>query len=156
MLQSEKNFLERIADIIPGLSGYRAREDRRTTDKRLREYLAARLDRVRDQVESVKLQATNAGQLAVLNDLGLLNRKLQGAADSVRFASYGFTGLFDQVKIGDKELDALYAHDLKILEAVEALEGAAADALSLPRSGMNAVMALEGLLAERKNIWEKG
>ncbi|MEW5765018.1 MAG: hypothetical protein ACOYXN_09705 [Acidobacteriota bacterium] len=156
MLRSEKNFLERIADIIPGLAGYRAREDRRTTDKRLREYLAARLDRVRDQVESAKLQATNAGQLAVLNDLGLLHRKLQGAADSVRFASYGYTGLFDQVKIGDAELEALYAHDLKILEAVEALESAAADALGLSRSGMNAVVALEGLLAERRNLWEKG
>ena len=37
---SEKNFLERIASHIPGIAGYRERENRRETDRRIREYLA--------------------------------------------------------------------------------------------------------------------
>ena len=32
MPQSEKNFLEKIADRVPGLAGYRAKESRRDTD----------------------------------------------------------------------------------------------------------------------------
>lgn len=156
MVRSEKNFLERLADALPGLGGYRAREDRRTTDKRLREYLASRLDRVRDRLETAKLALTNAGQLGALNDLGHLSRRLQTAADSIRFAAYGYTGLFDQVKIGEPELEALYAHDLKILQAVESLESLAADGPSLARSASGAVESLENLIQERKNLWEKG
>lgn len=156
MVRSEKNFLERFADALPGLAGYRAREDRRTTDKRLREYLASRIDRVRDRLEAAKLALTDAGQLWALNDLGHLSRRLQAAADSIRFAAYGYTGLFDQVKIGEPELEALYAHDLKILEAVEALEALAADGSSLVRGAAGAVDTLEGLLQDRKNLWEKG
>jgi hypothetical protein len=41
---SEKNFLERLASYVPGLGGYREREGRRETDRRLREFLATRLD----------------------------------------------------------------------------------------------------------------
>jgi len=156
MVRSEKNFLERFADALPGLAGYRAREDRRTTDKRLREYLASRIDRVRDRLESAKLALTDAGQIGSLNELGHLSRRLQTAADSIRFAAYGYTGLFDQVKIGEPELEALYAHDLKILEAVEALEALVADGPSLARSAAGAVDSLESLLADRKNLWEKG
>jgi hypothetical protein len=91
MLKSEKNFLERMADAIPGLSGYRAREDRRTTDKRLREHLASRLDRVRDRVETAKLARTDAHDLDSVGQLGRLSRSLQIAADGLRFASYGYS-----------------------------------------------------------------
>lgn len=156
MVRSEKNFLERFADALPGLGGYRAREDRRTTDKRLREFLASRIDRVRDRLEAAKLTLTDAGQIGSLNELGHLSRRLQTVADSIRFATYGYTGLFDQVKIGEAELEALYAHDIKILEAVEALEASVSDGPSLARSAAGAVDTLEGLLADRKNLWEKG
>ncbi len=101
MRQSEKNFLEKIADAIPGLSGYREKENRRTTDKRLREYLATRIDNARKKLSDLKLTLTNEGRLSELDDIGLFERKLQKHADSIRYASYGYAGIFYQLKISD-------------------------------------------------------
>lgn len=154
MEKSEKNFLERFADVIPGLSGYRAREDRRTTDKRLREYLASRIDRIREALDEQKLQLTNQGNLAALNDVGLLGRKLQAAGDSLRFASYGYSGFFDQLKIKEAQLDQLYGHDLKLAEAVDALEKVIGDPAHTSEQAAAGVKAIEDLLAQRKSLFE--
>jgi hypothetical protein len=155
MERGEKNFLERLGDAIPGLSGYRARDDRRTSDKRLREYLASRLDRVGEKLQAIKLEATNRGDLQGLNAIGLLDRRLHGMADSLRFATYGYSGLFDQMKIQESQLDALYAHDMKIVDAVEGLEKAADDPANAVGAMTAALQGLDDLLAERKALWDK-
>jgi hypothetical protein len=121
MPQSEKNFLEKVADLIPGLSGYRAKESRRDTDKRLREYIAGRLDELRPRIEEIKLVATDEGDLDMLDDLGRLDSRLQRTADALRFADYGYSGFFDQVKIREEELDRVYAYDEAILGDLELL-----------------------------------
>jgi len=122
MPQSEKNFLEKVADLIPGLSGYRAKEGRRDTDKRLREYIASRLDDLRRKVEEIKLAATDEGDLDMLDDLGRLDLRLQRTGDAIRFADYGYSGFFDQMKIREEELDRLYVYDEAILGDLELLE----------------------------------
>jgi hypothetical protein len=121
MPESEKSFLEKIADHIPGVSGYRAKESRRDTDKRLREYLAGRLDQLRARIEEIKLAATDEGDLDMLDDLGRLDARMQRTADALRFADYGYSGFFDQVKIREEELDRVYAYDEAILGDLELL-----------------------------------
>lgn len=152
MEKSEKNFLEKLADMIPGLSGYRARDDRRETDKRLREHLASRIDRARAGVDGIKLTLTNSGELAALNEVGLLERQLQQLADAIRFATYGYSGAFDQLKMKEDELDAIYNHDLKLVGAVEALE-AAVKAGDVP-SAKAARAVADDLFAQRKHLFE--
>ena len=121
MPQSEKSFLEKIADLIPGVSGYRAKESRRDTDRRLREYIAGRLDELRGKVEEIKLAATDEGDLDMLDDVGRLDSRLQRTADALRFADYGYSGFFDQVKIREEELDRIYAYDEAILGDLDLL-----------------------------------
>ena len=154
MEKSEKNFLEKFADKVPGLSGYRAKEDRRATDKRLREYLASRLDRVKDRIESIKLDLTNQGNLAALSGVGTVERKLQTAADTLRFATYGYSGFFDQVKVKEEQLDLLYAHDMKIADAVEAMEKSVSSPGYDGALAASAVQSLEDLLSARKTLWD--
>lgn len=151
---SEKNFLEKLADKIPGLSGYRAKEDRRETDKRLREYVGTRLDGVKAKVDEVKLELTNRGGLAALGPIGQLHRRLQRLTETVRFASYGYSGLFDQMKIREAELDKIYAHDLKMLEVVDLLDGAVSTLGTDPAPATKALDALEDLVTARKTMWE--
>lgn len=152
MEKSEKNFLEKLADAIPGLSGYRAREDRRETDKRLREYLGGRIDRIRGKIDDLKLGLTNQGNLAALNDVGLLQRKLQQLGDSIRFASYGYTGVFDQLKIKEEQLDIMYTKDLALVGAVEEIEKAIAanDVTSAAKAAGDA----EELFSQRKTFFD--
>ncbi|MFB3851741.1 MAG: hypothetical protein ACE14Q_07455 [Acidobacteriota bacterium] len=151
MKKSEKNFFEKVLDAVPGLSGYRKREDRRTTDKRLREYLAGRIDSARKKIADLKLDYTNEGRLSELDDLGRLERKLTKIGDSIRFANYGYSGLFDQLKIKEEELDVLYNHDLKFIEAVEKLE----KSVSEKGEGLKEIVEeIETLVEERKQIFE--
>lgn len=151
---SEKNWLEKLADKIPGLSGYQAREGRRDTDKRLREFVASQLDSVIGRVEDAKLALTNQGNLAALNQVGLLHRRLQGIRDSIRFATYEYSGLFDQVKVGEAELDQVYAHDLKLVDAVAALQKLVEDPAHTPADALAATQVLDELVAQRKHLWD--
>jgi len=155
MEKSERNFLEKIADWIPGLKGYRAREDRRETDKRLREYLATRMDKAKDRVDEIKLELTNRGNLSALQPVGELHRKMQRVTDTLRFATYGYSGFFDQVKIKEEELDRIYAFDLQIMGNVEAVEAALADPERPVELAMEAVKALDDSLAARKTLFDK-
>lgn len=151
MRSSEKNFMEKLLDFIPGLSGYRKREDRRTTDKRLREYLAGRIDVARKRIGDLKLDLTNEGKLSELDKIGNIERKLSKIGDAIRFATYGYSGLFDQLKIDEDELDILYNHDLKFVETIEELE----NAISQKGEGLKEITdKLEQLMDERKQIFE--
>ena len=151
---SEKNWLEKLADKIPGVSGYQSREGRRDTDKRLREFIASRLDAVIGRVEDAKLALTNQSNLAALNEVGLLHRRLQGIRDGIRFATYGYSGLFDQAKVREAELDQLYAHDLKMMEAVDALQKLVEDPAHTPADALAAAGVLDDLVAQRKHLWD--
>jgi hypothetical protein len=142
MYQSEKNLLEKLADAVPGLKGYRDKEARRDTDKRFREYLGSRVDRVRGDLDDVKRTLVNDGILDGLDDLDRLSQKLFKAANLIRHASYGYSGFFDQLKIKETELDKIYQYDLSLLSDVENLEKQIEEYPGKP-------------LEEAMKIWEK-
>jgi hypothetical protein len=125
MFQSEKNALEKLADAIPGLKGYRDKEARRDTDKRLRDYIAGRIDGVRKSIDDTKRTQVEEGKLDGLAEIDRLSQKLRKSADSIRHASYGYSGFFDQVKIREAELDRIYQYDLSLISDIEALENSA-------------------------------
>ena len=121
MRVSEKRFLEELAERIPGVKGYREKEHRRDTDKRLRETMASELDRARERLVSLQKGFVSAGQLDIVGQADGVGRKLQRAADALRYASYGYSGFFDQLKIGENELERLYDYDHAMLANIEAV-----------------------------------
>jgi hypothetical protein len=158
---SEKNFLEKIASYIPGVGGYRERENRRETDRRVREFLALRLDEGRTGLNALRNQATDAGELKALDAIGKLDRILQKSVSSLRFADYGFSGLFDQMKIREAELDQVYAYDAALVTDVIALSDALrADQRTVPEIATLVALAgqaeqLDVRIARRREIFEK-
>jgi len=121
--KSRTNWMEKVADFIPGLRSYRSHEHRRDTDKRLRDYIAAHIDAIRTKVDDLKLDMTNEDKIKLLDDIERVSTKLRKLADSTRHASYGYTGVFDQVKMRDEELDKLYNYDVEILAAIKLFQG---------------------------------
>lgn len=155
---SEKNFLEKIASYVPGLAGYRERESRRETDRRIREFLAGRLDEGRRGLVALRNQATDSGELKTLDAIGRLDRTLQKSVSSLRYADYGFSGLFDQLKIGESELDQIYAYDAGLVADVvalaDALRAAAPDAAELATLSAKAEQ-LDVKIVQRREVFEK-
>lgn len=151
MYQSEKNALEKLADAIPGLKGYRDKEARRDTDKRLREYMAGRIDGVKKNLDEVKRGMVNKGQLQGLAEIDRLAQKITKIATAIRYASYGYSGFFDQVKIQEAELDRVYQYDFALMADIEALEASAKQ--NNPADWEEKINALETKIDGRKNIF---
>ena len=160
LLVSEKNFVEKLASFIPGIAGYRERESRRETDRRLREFLAGRLEEAAGSLAALRNVVTRGGALEVMNDVARLDKSLQKAASSLRFADYGYSGLFDQVKIREEELERIYAYDLTLLGDVLALGErvqAASEASPKNETLQELAQAAEGLdrkIVRRKELFD--
>ena len=79
---------------------------------------------VERSLDGVKRALMSGGKLDLLDDADRVASKMQRSADAIRFASYGYAGFFDQVKIQEEELTRLYRYDSGLLADVEKLEGA--------------------------------
>ncbi|HEX8722049.1 MAG TPA: hypothetical protein VF736_15550 [Pyrinomonadaceae bacterium] len=121
-MSDQRNWLERLGDKIPGYSGYVAKERRRDADKLHREHLAERLRSAKQPVNDAMRELSSAGRLFEVGPLDRLLKKLDHVENRVRFASYGYAGFFDAVKIEEPQLDAIYRFDLALAERVESLE----------------------------------
>jgi hypothetical protein len=124
-MSDQRNWLERLGDKIPGYSGYTAKEQRRDVDKRHREHLAERLRAAKQPVTDVVRGLTDGGRLFEVGPLERALKKIDQAENRIRFASYGYAGFFDAVKIQEPQLDAIYRFDLALVERVEEIERAA-------------------------------
>ncbi len=120
MSQAEKeSILSKIMNLIPGVKGYRAKEARRDTDRRLRGFIADQLDDLRGKAEELKAHLIDNAQLNLLAQLDRVTKKLLKTADSLRFASYGYRGFFDAHAIREEELNKIYQYDYQLLQQVE-------------------------------------
>jgi len=119
--RSEKHFLEKLAELLPGVRGYQDRESMRETDRRLREYLARRLDEGRRGLDDVRRAAVAASDLGPLDVVSRLDRSLQKIVATLSYSEAGYSGLFDSVKIGERELERVLAYDEALLAEVQAV-----------------------------------
>lgn len=122
MSSDTRNWLERLSQKIPGYSGYVDKERRRDIDKLHREHLADTLRSLKAPLTDLMRELTNTGRLFEVGPIDLALKKLDRLENRVRFASYGYAGFFDLVKIEQPQLDMIYKFDLGLVEQVEKLE----------------------------------
>ena len=129
-MEKPRGFADRVEGWmarIPGVRTYREREHRRETDKKLREHLASRLQEIRSQLKKVVLDLSTKGQMEALAKLDHLSSHLQQMADTIRYASYGYGGVFDLEKIREEELNRLYTFDLLLVDDLERIQKSVGD-----------------------------
>jgi hypothetical protein len=117
-----RNWIERLSSKIPGYSGYVDRERRRDIDKLHREHLADRLRGLKSPLTEVISELTGSGRVFEVGPADAAIKKLDHLENRVRFASYGYAGFFDVVKIEEAQLDAIYQFDLALVEHVDKIE----------------------------------
>ena len=123
----QRNWIERLSSKIPGYSGYVDRERRRDVDKLHREHLADRLRSLKSPLTDLTRELTNSGRLFEAGPLDAAAKKLDHLENRVRFASYGYSGFFDVVKIEQAQLDSIYQFDLALVEHVDKIEAKLAE-----------------------------
>ena len=121
-IEQSKNWFEKMAEHVPGYKGYKEKELRREADKTQRLFVAERLDAVVGQLDSIKLDLVNRGDLQKLALIDVTGRKLRTVTDKIRYADYGFAGLFDTDKVDEPILDQLYQFDNALVTGVGEIE----------------------------------
>jgi hypothetical protein len=115
----DMDVFKKIASKVPGFSGYMERQNRRDSDKLLREMVASRFEEQWGRISELQRQFISQGEIAYVDDLEAAAIKLRTFADRVRRATRGYSGLFDAVKINEEELAQLYQYDAAMLELAE-------------------------------------
>lgn len=142
---SGTRFLENLAYLVPGYRGYKGRDSRREEDSRLRSRVLAKLSLIREmlgeRVGSLSAQSLDSAA----EELGQRVRRVEGVADAVRYAPYGFSGFFEAAKVREETLERILETDLILFQdlddTVERIRGAA-----FPPRTRTAMAALLGCL----------
>lgn len=129
-VQSDSNIFEKIASKIPGFKGYVESQQRRSSDKLLREEIARRFNQIEARVSEAQTEAINQGAIELVDDLERSAIKLRQFADRIRGASYGYSALFAAVKVKKEDLAKMYAYDMTLLDMTENLDAAVDNVLA--------------------------
>lgn len=140
-VKSDHDIFTKLVSKIPGFKGYVEMQDRRASDKLLRDEIAARFTQLEKRVSEVQTQAISMGAIELLDQLESAAIKLRQFADRIRTAAYGYSPLFAAVKVRKEDLAVLYAYDLSLFEKADGIAAAIDNAeASLGTEGITAAM----------------
>ena len=143
----DQDFFKKIANKIPGFSGYIERSNRRAADKLLRETIADRFEELWQRVSALQVDFITQGEILYVDDLEKAAIKIRTFIDKIRRASYGYSGFFDATKVAEEELARVYEYDDAMLGLVDEV-GRAID-------NIEASMGTDGLPASIRNLVTK-
>ncbi len=124
LVESGKNGFQKLLEKIPGVSGYKKKEDRRDTDKIVREAIAQRFEEQWSRISAIQRDLLKTGGLAYIADLESAAIKIRQFIDRVKTASYGYGGLLDAVKVDESALEQLYDYDLYLFKLADSVKSA--------------------------------
>ncbi|OIN96610.1 MAG: hypothetical protein COS37_04030 [Anaerolineae bacterium CG03_land_8_20_14_0_80_58_20] len=153
-----QDIFKNLASKIPGFGGYVERQNRRAADKLLRETVANRYEELYSRASALQTDLVSGGMIAYVDDMEKAVIKIRTFIDKISRAAYGASGLFDAVKINEKELAQLYAFDNAFFDladqtnrALDTVEASLADEAALPA----AIRNLTTLAREAVTTFEK-
>jgi hypothetical protein len=121
---ADQDIFKKIFSKIPGFNGYIERQNRRASDKLLREYISGHFEHLWQRISELQKDLINQGNIEYIDDLESSAIKLRQFIDRVRTASYGYSGFFDAIKINEEELAQVYKYDYTLLQLEETVSRA--------------------------------
>ncbi len=159
-VSSQIDPFKKLGSYIPGFSGYIERQTRRDADKLLRETVARRFEEQWSRASNLQVELVNSGMIKYVDDMEKAVLVLRTFIDKISTASRGYSGLFDAVKINEKELEAIYQFDAaffdlakQVGDALNNVEASLADEAALPAAirNLNTVSRLAVETFERRS-----
>lgn len=141
---SQQDIISKLLSKLPGFSGYIERENRRSSDKVIRETIARKFEEIWARISSLQRDLIREGNLQAVGDIESSAIKLRQFIDRVQKASYGYSGFFDAVKINESELTLMYQYDLDMMNL--------ADQVTLAADNVEASIGTDGMQASIRNL----
>jgi hypothetical protein len=116
-----RGFLKKLQLMIPGLRGYRSKEDLRVSDDLLRNQVADKIDLAKGNLEAVRKQIVLANDFTNLSTVGSLISQFQQFSGEIRHSQQGYSGLAASFTFDDSRLNKLYEYDYAFVNAALAL-----------------------------------
>ena len=123
-VDDNRGIAKKLELLIPGLRGYRNKEDIRVSDELLRNQVADRLDHVKDNLQQLRKQVTASNDFTNLTSVGSLIAQVQTLSGEVRHAAQGYAGWVAPIRIDENKLNKLYDYDYSFVSAVFQLDDA--------------------------------
>jgi hypothetical protein len=115
-VSSQVDPFKKLLGYIPGFSGYIERQNRRDADKILRDTVARRFEELWGRASNLQAELVNSGMIKYVDDMEKASIALRTFVDKITTAARGYSGMFDAVKINEKELEAIYQFDVAFFE----------------------------------------
>ena len=116
---SQQDPFKRLISFIPGFGGYIERQNRRDADKLLRDTVARRFEEQYQRASQLQTELVSAGKIEFVDDMEKAVIKLRTFIDKISTAPRGYSGLFDSVKVNEKELESIYQFDAAFFDIAE-------------------------------------
>jgi hypothetical protein len=139
-----QDIFKKLLSKVPGFSGYIERDNRRAADKVMRETIANRFETIWSRISAFQRELISQGEISWVDDVESAAIKLRQFIDRIRTTTYGYSGLFDAVKINEKELALIYAYDEAMLSMVDVMDRAV--------SNMETSIGSDGFPASVRNL----
>lgn len=120
-IKSQTRLVEKIGLIIPGYRGYKLRELRREADKLVRSYMYRELNLTRDDLRVTFQRLVDSKVTEAYQEIDRLVARLDAISSQINYASYGYAGFFDSVKVNEDALDRMTDYDMKLVDKVKSL-----------------------------------
>jgi hypothetical protein len=143
-VKNQQDPFKKLMSYIPGFGGYVERQARRDADKLLRDTVARRFEEQWKRTSQLQSDLVSAGMIQYVDDMEKAAIKLRTFIDKITTAPRGYSGVFDAVKINEKELEAIYQFDAAFFDlasqvagALDNVERSLADEAALPAAIRN-------------------
>jgi hypothetical protein len=143
-ITDSKDLLTRIGSKIPGFSGYIERQERRASDKMLRDTIHQRTMAQHKRISELQNELISEGAISFLDDLEKASIRLQTFADRIRTATRGYSAVFEAIKIDEEALNKILQYDNSLLDMTEKVSTAI--------DHVQASMGTDGLKAAISNL----
>lgn len=141
-VEANRGLAKKLELLIPGLRGYRSKEDIRVSDGLLRNQVADRLDKVKGNLDQLRKQMAAGGDFTNLTAVGSLIAQVQTLSGEVRHAPQGYAGWVAPIRIDEGKLNKLYEYDYAFVSSAFQLDDATSPGkLAYDGSSPNSIQA---------------
>jgi hypothetical protein len=115
-MQRSINIFDKLGSLIPGYKGYAERNNRRQSEKLLRDRLYQVISSCEKVISNKIAESIKIKNFNPINELEECRKKLNTFGDKIQYAPYGESAFFSNEQLKEDELLIIYQKDLALLE----------------------------------------